>query len=870
VELQGTIIKTWRNNAVVAAALLKRTMLLCALLFAGYALANQTPATSTAGAAPILVVTKTYPGGTTMQIGVAGANVAFFNPSAALNATGGISAAQLSPAIDVATNASDMDINAAGCLTTVLRCANRGTITLTFSHAVTNPVIHISGLGGFSGGGAFYHSALIMSSSDAATLPTFSRLAGNTPFSVSTTEIRSSAINGGTTCTAATAAACGSVRINGTFTRVTMQVDLLMGGTGTPAGTDGWTITASVDEDFGDAPASYDTTAAASHIVGGFFMGTAPTVENAAVTNLNATPITPSPIANATASGDGNDDGVTFPSLVRGLAGNINVSVTGSGGRLQGWIDWAGDGSFATAGDQIATNVVDGGAGDTDGVVNGIIRLSVTPPVGASLSPTFARFRWSPLAGVAATGRGTVGEVEDYQVTVLPLRANLFLTKTVSASGPGNGNAISYTLTVTSDVSPVSTGTATGITVQDTLPAGFTFTSATGTGSYNNGTGVWNVGSLAPGASATLTINGTVSATSGTVTNVAQITASSLPDPNSTPNNNVTTEDDYAAVSFNVPTLLAAPVCAAGGTNQIITNGTFAGGTGPNWTGWTAASIWTGTNVASVSNDTVSGSVSQAGLTGLTFGPSAAGGAVIQMNALWKNPPPSSIISAQSTPAVLTVTVAGTAYARINTGFGGSGSSATVTYLNGASGNLTTLTEVTSSGWRINLPTTIAATGAISFDMVPGGISVPSDADPGGGLSDDFEIDNVTVYTCAPGQLSVTKISNVLTDGISATNPKAIPGATIRYCIVISNPGTATNSAISATDALPSNVTYVAGSARSGTTCANATTVEDDNAIGADENDPFGISITGTTVTGTAATLAPSAAFAIIFNATVN
>lgn len=836
-----------QRTGFTARHLLALVLLSCLALFAVQA--NQVPSSS-AGAGP---VTKTFPGGTTMQITETGANTSFFATSAALNATGGITAAQLSPAISVTTNASDMDVSAVGCPVATFRCVNRGSLTLTFSQAVTNPVIHISGIGG-TGGGAFYHTSFLMSSSDAVTLPTFTKLGGNAAMTVTAGEIRAANINGGTSCTAATAAGCGSVRINGTFTTVTMQLDLLMGGTGTPSGADGWTITASIDEDFGDAPGSYDATAAASHIVGGYFMGTAPTVENAGVTNVQGTPITPSPIANATASADASDDGVTFPTLVRSVASTIDVAVTGTGGRLQGWIDWADDGNFVTAGDQIATNAIDGGAGDTDGVVNGVIRLAVTPPAGATQITTISRFRWSALNGVGPTTRGSVGEVEDYEVTVYPQRADLSLSKIVSDATPSNGSTISYTLTVSSAVSPASTATATGITVSDVLPSGVSFVSATGTGTYNSGTGVWTVGSLVPGASATLTINATVTATTGTVTNIAQVTASSLPDPDSTPNNGATGEDDYASAAFSVASILVAPTCPAGGTQQIISNGTFASGTGPSWTNWTAASIWTGSGVATVAENVTSGNLSQSGLTGLTFGPSSAGGAVIQLSQWWRNGNP----AAGSTSAQLTLTVAGTAYARITTD-PSAGTTATVVYLNGASGNLTTLTEFASTGWRINLPRTVADTGAISFNFVPGG-----------GTSDDFEIDNVTLYTCQPANLSVTKISSVLSDGISASNPKSLPGATIRYCITISNLGTITASNLTISDVIPANVTYVPGSSFTGSSCGTATTAEDDDAAGGDENDPNGMSISGSTVTGTSSSLAGGASFALVFNATIN
>ena len=122
--------------------------------------------------------------------------------------------------------------------------------------------------------------------------------------------------------------------------------------------------------------------------------------------------------------------------------------------------------------------------------------------------------------------------------------------------------------------------------------------------------------------------------------------------------------------------------------------------------------------------------------------------------------------------------------------------------------------------------------------------------------------------------LTSAKSSSVVSDPVNlTTNPKAIPGATIRYCILVTNAGiagTVASSAVTISDPVPANMSYVAGSLRSGTTCVGATTVEDDDAAGADETDPFGISVTGSTVTGTAATLAAGATFAMVFNATIN
>ncbi len=124
--------------------------------------------------------------------------------------------------------------------------------------------------------------------------------------------------------------------------------------------------------------------------------------------------------------------------------------------------------------------------------------------------------------------------------------------------------------------------------------------------------------------------------------------------------------------------------------------------------------------------------------------------------------------------------------------------------------------------------------------------------------------------TPRPAAISVTKISWHNIDGVSVTNPKAISGSTVQYCISVSNAGPSAATNVTARDVIPADLTFVPGSMFSGTSCATATTAEDDNAAGADESDPVGASITGTTITAVSANLALSASFAILFSATVN
>ncbi len=172
--------------------------------------------------------------------------------------------------------------------------------------------------------------------------------------------------------------------------------------------------------DRGDAPASYGDPLhiIADVAVAGTYLGAIPPDPEAA------------PQTSLDASGDdldGNDDedGVTMPQLYAGGTAEITVvvnevsdaaaSVTGAIAYLQAWIDFDGNGSF-DAGEQIASNLQDGSAGDKDGTLNGVIKFDVAVPSAATLSPTFARFRWSTTEGVVPVA--VDGEVEDYLTTI--------------------------------------------------------------------------------------------------------------------------------------------------------------------------------------------------------------------------------------------------------------------------------------------------------------------------------------------------------------------------------------------------------------------------------------------------------------------
>ncbi|GHG33671.1 hypothetical protein GCM10017784_29300 [Deinococcus indicus] len=143
--------------------------------------------------------------------------------------------------------------------------------------------------------------------------------------------------------------------------------------------------------------------------------------------------------------------------------------------------------------------------------------------------------------------------------------ADLSVQKTVDNPTPVVGSTVTFTVTVR-NAGPDAT---TNVTVSDALPAGYTLISAAPSqGTYAPTTGAWTVTPSAPLASgdqATLTITATVNP-AGPYTNTAQLLSSDQPDPDSTPGNGVTTEDDQASVTPAPITPVAVVSKVAGAT----------------------------------------------------------------------------------------------------------------------------------------------------------------------------------------------------------------------------------------------------------------------------------------------------------------
>lgn len=181
----------------------------------------------------------------------------------------------------------------------------------------------------------------------------------------------------------------------------------------------------------------------------------------------------------------------------------------------------------------------------------GTTHASSAPPYENTFAPeaAFSAFDGETLAGTWTlemcdfyNADGGTYLRSDLTVTEALPNADLSLDVTASVLNPTTGSNTVLTYTV-SNAGPEN---VTGVEVYAALPPGLSYVSDTGGGAYNTTSGTWTVpGTITSGGSATLQITASANA-SGSGAVVTEITASDLPDPDSTPDNRntVPTEDD--------------------------------------------------------------------------------------------------------------------------------------------------------------------------------------------------------------------------------------------------------------------------------------------------------------------------------------
>ena len=143
------------------------------------------------------------------------------------------------------------------------------------------------------------------------------------------------------------------------------------------------------------------------------------------------------------------------------------------------------------------------------------------------------------------------------------------LELTMQASEPTPSGEVVFTITVEN----VGSAAATNVRVADTLPSGLTFVTASSS-DYDEGTGVWNVGSLGAEQTATLSITTQVNAT-GQFTNTAEISAIDQSDIDSIPGNNDPSEDDQASATIVIQNTAMSLVTKVNGDDANSPTGPY-------------------------------------------------------------------------------------------------------------------------------------------------------------------------------------------------------------------------------------------------------------------------------------------------------
>ena len=134
---------------------------------------------------------------------------------------------------------------------------------------------------------------------------------------------------------------------------------------------------------------------------------------------------------------------------------------------------------------------------------------------------------------------------------------------------PGEGETVTFEITVTND----GPAQATNVSLTDLLPTGITYTTNTTTqGTYDPVTGLFDIGTLASGATATLTLSGTVDFGQGgnTITNITTAATGDQTDP-STAGDDLVESVDVLLINAEIGVAKQAV-----GTPTLLSNGNFA------------------------------------------------------------------------------------------------------------------------------------------------------------------------------------------------------------------------------------------------------------------------------------------------------
>ena len=349
------------------------------------------------------------PNGITYTVGVTGPYLCIHDVTESLSERGG--AAGMFVATGLVTEPGlKLTTSNEACLANAI-CTGRGQLSLTFSQPVVNPVFSFAGWGGSASGVSWSEMRILTPG------VTMSKLSGtNILVSADGTYVEDNGQSSSTRCSASTSgssAVCGSLQLNGTITTVEFELfQQTSGGTGNE---DTWNLTASMAEDFGLVPTTYESSGVASHGVGSLKLGATVEADQASAlyanTNADAVPRWTS-LANNAKKDDGVAAWVNSPTINFGSAGSTYSTTVALAGvertaNLCGWIDFNRDEFFAYSERTCATDPIANATSAT---------LTWTVPADVGAGVTYARVRLSYDTITDATGKLGTGEVEDYSM----------------------------------------------------------------------------------------------------------------------------------------------------------------------------------------------------------------------------------------------------------------------------------------------------------------------------------------------------------------------------------------------------------------------------------------------------------------------
>ncbi len=211
-----------------------------------------------------------------------------------------------------------------------------------------------------------------------------------------------------------------------------------------------------------------------------------------------------------------------------------------------------GQGSCGASGQTVTCNLGTLPAGGT-------ALVTITADVAASTAGTTLK----NTASASANEPIAQPELTSSEASITPVaKADLSLTKTASNTNPATDDEVDYTLTARN----AGPNDATGVTIQDSLPAGLDFINASPGCDNENGTVKCDVGTIATGATASVTIRThTTAAVAGmSVGNLATVSGNEQ-DPTPANNQAAATITVQPLVDLELKKVASNPAPAAGG-----------------------------------------------------------------------------------------------------------------------------------------------------------------------------------------------------------------------------------------------------------------------------------------------------------------